>query len=279
MQYSDLHIHSNYSDGILSVEEIIKYSAEKGLKYIAVTDHDTVESQIEIKNKWINKEVGIIPAIELSTEYKNKEVHILGYFIDIFNEELISNLNLIKSSRIERAKKIISNLNNIGIDIDYKDIEIVSSIGRPHIAKMLVEKGLASNTREAFQLYLVQGKPAYAERYKIPYKNALNIINKSGGISVLAHPGEIYKGISTEEIIKEFKIYGLKGIEVFHPSHDDHQINNFYNLAKKYSLNITGGSDCHGSKVNDCFLIGSSGLNECLTNKFIKQNINKIWRK
>lgn len=279
MQYSDLHIHSNYSDGILSVEEIIKDSIEKGLKYIAITDHDTVESQYEIKNKWLNKDIGIIPALELSTEYKNKEVHILGYFIDVFNDELISNLNKIKSSRIERAKKIISNLNNIGIDIDFRDLNIVSSIGRPHIAKMLVEKGLASNTKEAFQHYLIQGKPAYAERYKISYKDAIGIINNSGGLPVLAHPGEIYRGIPTEEIIKEFKIYGLKGIEVFHPSHNDHQINNFYNLAKKYSLSITGGSDCHGSKVDDCFVIGSIGLDQCLTNKFIKQNINKIWRK
>lgn len=272
MRYSDLHIHSSFSDGKLLPEQIINIAIEKKLKYIAITDHDTIESQYIVEENKFPDKINVIPGLEISTEYMHREIHLLGYFIDIKNNELKQNLNKVKVSRIERAKEIIDRLNELDINIEFKEISKTSSIGRPHIAKLIVEKGFANNTKEAFQLYLIQGKPGYAERYKIDYKKALKLINDSGGIAVLAHPGEIYKGLAIERIIKEFKVYGLKGIEVFHPSHSSIQINDFYNLAKKYSLAITGGSDCHGFKINNNLLIGTFGLNEELTEKFLNQN-------
>lgn len=271
MQFSDLHIHSRYSDGMLWPEQIVDIASKKGLRYISITDHDTVDSQRlnEVLSKKHN--ISIIPGLELSTEYMEREIHILAYFVDIYDMRLNEFLNKARESRMNRARDIIDKLNSINIDIAYEEVaEEGITIGRPHIAKALVSKGYASNVKEAFQLYLVKDKPAYVGRYKIDFRHALRLINDCSGIAVLAHPGEIYKGISLEYLIKEFKVYGLKGVEVFHPSHSLKQTNDYYNLAKKYSLLITGGSDCHGSVIETESILGTYGLDQNLTNKFIR---------
>lgn len=271
MQFSDLHIHSRYSDGLLWPEQIVDEAIKKGLSCISITDHDTVDSQYITRINRDENNITIVPGIELSTEYKENEIHILGYFLDIDNLDLVSVLNNIKESRVERAKTIISKLNNLNIDINFDEVYSEGvTIGRPHIAKLLVSKGISSTPKEAFMQYLIKDRPAYVARYKINYKEALRLIKSCNGISVLAHPGEIYKGIPIEHIIKEFRVYGLNGIEVFHPSHSLKQVNDYYNLAKKYSLVISGGSDCHGIVCNNNLLIGSSGLDSNLTNKFLK---------
>lgn len=271
MQFSDLHIHSRYSDGILSPKEIIKISNEKGLKCISITDHDNVEAQAEAEEFSVGTDTTIIPGIELSTEYMEREIHILGYFINCKNISLINELEKIKKVRRDRALEIMKKLNQLNIDISYADInEDITCIGRPHIAKILVKKGYVSNVKEAFQQFLIKGKPAYVERYKINYKDVLKLICDCGGIAALAHPGEIYRGIALESLIKEFKVYGLRGLEVFHPSHSTAQVNSFYNIAKKYSMTITGGSDCHGMTSENGLLLGTCGLNEELINKFLR---------
>lgn len=271
MQFSDLHIHSRYSDGALWPEEIIKISYNKGLKCISITDHDTIDSQIAIENISEHFDVKVIPGVELSTEYLSREIHILGYFIDYNNIDLISNLEKVKVYRKNRAIDIISKLQQLNMDVSFDEICINNNcIGRPHIAKALVAKGYVNSTKEAFHQFLIKGKPAYVERYKINYKDALKLICSCGGVPVLAHPGEVYKGIQIEALIKEFKVYGLKGLEVYHPAHSIIQTNKFYNLAKKYSLVITGGSDCHGVEHQKELLLGSCGLSEELTNKFLK---------
>lgn len=273
MQYSDLHIHSRYSDGTLWPEEIVNIAAKKGVKCISITDHDTIDSQYDLRGLESNS-IRIIPGVELSTEYDEKEIHILGYFIEIDNKELNHAFEQVKLSRRNRAVQIINKLNELGLDVNFDEISTeTTSIGRPHIAKLLVEKGYAKNVKEAFQHYLIKGKPAYVGRYKIDYKQALKLISNANGIPVLAHPGEIYKGISLEELVKEFKVYGLKGLEVFHPSHSSREANDYYNLAKKYSLAITGGSDCHGVYVREDLLIGTVGIDENLTNKFLRTKI------
>lgn len=275
MQFTDLHIHSTISDGMLSPKEIVIIAKKKGIRCISVTDHDTVDSQKILSKLIKDKDLIIVPGIEISTEYKGNEIHILGYFMDINNKSLNDNLKVLQGSRKERAIDILKKLQCINISISTEEINInKSSIGRPHIANALVEKGYATTVKNAFNQYLIKGKPAYVDRYKLNYKEALGLIKDSGGISVLAHPGEIYKGEKIENIIKEFKVYGLKGIEVFHPSHSTTEINDYYNLAKKYSILITGGSDCHGILVNNELLLGTYGLNENLTNKFLKSNNN-----
>jgi 3',5'-nucleoside bisphosphate phosphatase len=274
MQYADLHVHSTFSDGLLSPEEILKISYKRGIKYISITDHDTIESQYAVEEFFSIGEPIVIPGVELSIDYEGYEVHILGYFINIYNNGLVEELDRVKLARVSRAENIIDKLNKINVNISQRDIEIdkFASIGRPHIAKILVDKGYANNVKEAFYQYLSKGKPGYADRYKIHYKKALELITTANGIPVLAHPGEIYKGLSVEKLLKDLKVYGLKGIEVFHPSHSDSDTNKFYNLSKKLNLQITGGSDCHGSYVDNKIQMGITGLNEVLTQKLLAQN-------
>ena len=268
MIYSDLHIHSSYSDGSLTPKNIIDIAVQKKLNSISITDHDSISAYYEALK--ICQEVTLIPGIELSTEFDGHEVHFLGYFIDVYNEELVKVLNAIHKERVNRVYNTIDRLRNLNIDISNSDIQIdnLVSVGRPHIAKLLVEKGYVASLREAFHLYLAKGKPAYIERYKINYRDALKLIKDSGGIAILAHPGELYKGIDLEKLLKNLKVYGLHGIEVFHPSHCNKDINKFYNIARKYRLVISGGSDFHGGNSKPEKSIGAIGLDLSLTTKF-----------
>lgn len=268
LKYCDLHIHSSFSDGKLTPEEIVDKATEKGVKCISITDHDNIDSQYICRNYY--RELVIVPGIELSTEINGIEIHILGYFIDIDNENLIKAVEDLKRARVDRAIRIVSKLKSLGIDVDLDNIikNGGETVGRAHIANEIVSTGYESNYKSAFNKYLIQGKPAYEKGKKLTYKEALKLVNDSGGIAVLAHPGKIYRRFEVEKIIKELKYYGLSGIEVYHSSHSPSQTNLFYNLSKKYKLLITGGSDFHCDK-SECG-IGSEGISEELFNKLIR---------
>lgn len=269
MKYADLHIHSCYSDGTMTPEEIINSAQEKGVKFISITDHDTIASQYVTKNKW--KDINIIPGIELSTEFQELEIHMLGYNLDIENEKLKEVVNKLNKCRINRIEEILFELKKHGIHLELEDLDIDlnCTVGRSHIANAMVEKGYFDNYKTAFISYLVKGKPAYVKGFKLNYKDALELIDTAGGIPVLAHPGQIYRGMGIEKVIKDLKCYGLKGIEVYHPSHTKDQTNYFYNLATKYKIAITGGSDYHGKGSLHDTGLGSYGINELLLNKII----------
>ncbi|WP_042439341.1 PHP domain-containing protein [Clostridium amazonitimonense] len=275
MQYADLHLHSYYSDGLFSPEEIVKKAMDKNIRYISITDHDTINYNIN-DLKINSKSTLLIPGIELSSEYLDEEVHILGYFIDTKNKKLQEYLNLIQNARVYRVEEMLRKLRTHNICIDFHELDISNSnsIGRAHIAKAMISKGYVKNFKEAFYNYLSKNRCAYVPRYKIPYKDALGLIKDIGGISSLAHPGEIYKGISLEAMVKDFKAYGLTSIEVFHPSHNSKETNDYYNLSSKYKFLITGGSDCHGNDINGELLMGTYGLSEKLMNKIIKYMFN-----
>ena len=266
MKFADLHIHSTFSDGTLTPEEIVKIAKMEGLKSISITDHDCISSQYIIEK---SENINIISGIELSSEINGLDIHILGYFIDYKNEDLINTVNKLKQSRVERVEEILFKLKKENIFIEMEELEVksTSSIGRSHIANAMVKKGYFDNYKTAFINYLVQGKPAFVKGYKLDYKCALETIIKAGGIAVLAHPGQIYKNLEIESLVKELKCFGLEGIEVYHPSHNKEQNNKFYNLAKKYKLLVTGGSDYHGKGCHNEKLIGSYGIDEKLLNK------------
>ncbi|WP_238882611.1 PHP domain-containing protein [Clostridium sp. YIM B02551] len=269
MKYADLHIHSTYSDGKLTPEEIVELAMRRKINYISITDHDTLESQYITENMYDN--LSIIPGIELSTEFNDIEIHILGYFIDIKNSHLLGLMDDLKVSRSKRVEVILDKLNKIDIKIDFSDLNAnkLCSLGRAHIASALVKKGYADTFKSAFVNYLIEGKPAYVKREKLPYKEILDIIEYSGGISVLAHPGEMNRPMELENTIKRLKCHGLKGIEVFHPSHNCEKINCIYNFASKYKLLVTGGSDCHTIVSKEESIIGEYGINECQLNKLL----------
>lgn len=273
MKYADLHIHSNYSDGIKSPEEIISMAIEKGTKYISITDHDSIASQYVLNNTY--EGLNIIPGIELSTEYRDMELHILGYFFDIENNELNELVKSLNTERVKRVENILHRLKRHDINLALEDlaVDIDATIGRSHIANAMVEKGYFDNYKSAFRSFLVKGKPGYVKGFRLNYKDCIEAINKANGVAILAHPGQIYRKMEVENILKELKCFGLKGIEIYHPSHSKEDINKFFNLSCKYKLSITGGSDYHGRSIGyEEIGVGGYGLNEKQLHKFIQLN-------
>lgn len=274
MKYADLHIHSSFSDGCLSPEEIVKEAKDKGIKYISITDHDTISSQYITKQNIYG--INIIPGVEFSSEYKGTEIHILGYYIDVENESIKELVELLQQLRLARSRQIIKKLKDNDIFISMDDLLNQGNhvIGRGNIASELIKKGYVKTYKEAFNKYLMKGRLAYVEGYKIDYKRILKAIKDSNGISVLAHPGKMYRSIQIESVIKDMKGYGLKGIEVYHSAHTKEQTNYLYNLSKKHKLIITGGSDFHTMNSNSSVL-GSQGLNKLLMEKLINYKLKQ----
>ncbi|WZL74906.1 PHP domain-containing protein [Clostridiaceae bacterium 35-E11] len=256
----DMHVHTSASDGIFSPREIVDWGVKLGMKAIAITDHDTIDGvkeAIEISKKY--SDFMMIPGIEFSTFYNDIEVHVLGYFIDFANNIIVEITNKIKEQRLERSKKIIQRLRNLQYDVDFAEVCEQSNkgaIGRPHIARILVSKGYVASIEEAFEKLLGRGKPAYAERFKLNVEEAIKIIREAKGIPVLAHPGLIDKTINIETLIHK----GFKGIEVFHTKHSTEDSKKYLDLAKKFHLFVTGGSDYHDILINGVPSIGSVGI-------------------
>lgn len=242
---ADLHIHTTASDGRLSPVEIISAALKAGLTEISITDHDTVAGLLEI-NKCENQLLTIIPGIEFSTEFPCHEVHILGYNIDIFHNELTKELVRLAEERLKRVQKIVVRLNALGYDINYEHVlEFAGgtkAVGRPHVARALLEKGYFEAVSDVFTELLAKNGPAYIPHYKLNLKAALALIKAAGGTTVLAHPGLI----ESDDIVFEVINAGIDGIEVYHPTHASWQVSKYLELAKKYNLLITGGSDFHG---------------------------------
>src|SRR6056297_757904 len=222
----DLHMHSTYSDGTLSPEELVKKSAERGLEVISLTDHDTTAGIAEAAKAAENYGIEFVPGIEISTYRGEAEYHILGYFIDIKNKDLKKLSDEIIQSRIDRTKKIVSKLSEMGHQLDFEDIKEYASgvsIGRPHIARALVKKGYVETVADAFTDELIGGgSPAYVEKKKVRTETAVRTILNAGGIPVIAHPFLINHGNPLlKKDIEKLKEAGLKGIEVYQSKHDE----------------------------------------------------------
>jgi len=273
MEY-DLHVHTNASDGLFSPPEIIDMAYKAGLKGIAITDHDTLEGLAQAQAYLGEKQIPMefIPGVELNTEYKQTEIHILGYYIDYQQGKLVNYLAQIKKQRGARAEQMVEKLNNLGFDVSFAQVESLAqgdSIGRPHIAMALIEKGYVSSVEEAFEKLLGQGKPAYVPRYKFLPQEAIALIKEAGGIAVLAHPGLVKEQRCVAEILK----MGLDGIEVFYPQHTQEEIDYFLHLSRSNKLIITGGSDFHGiAESKKGKSLGLCGLDEYYYGEF-KQSV------
>ncbi|MFH1359822.1 MAG: PHP domain-containing protein [Candidatus Omnitrophota bacterium] len=245
-KFADLHIHTQYSDGTLSCQDIITESLQAGLACISITDHDSLDGikPTMALAKEVNLEV--ISGIELSSEINGKDIHILGYFIDEENQALLQTLKKIQQIRIERIKKMIQKLKEL--DIGNIHLEEVCSLGaskalgRPHLAACLEQKGYVSSIKEAFDRFLAEGKPAYVKKYKQSPQEAIDSIRQADGLAVLAHP----MVSDVDDLIPAFVEAGLKGLEIFYPGYQEKTIQYYEGLAQKYQLLITGGSDSHG---------------------------------
>jgi len=245
-RFADLHLHTNFSDGTYSPEDLVVKALDNGLNCISLTDHDTVEGLERTISYGDKKGIEVIPGIEVSAQFDSVEVHILGYFIDYKSDFFLERLKELKLIRVERIYRIAEKLNNLGLNISAKDILSLaegSTVGRLHVAKALLSKGFVNSIYEAFDKYIGDNGPAYVLGFRFTPKDAIDFIKKAKGIPVLAHPYVF----NNDEIILEFIKSGLLGLEVYYPEHSQGEVNFYLNMAKEHNLLVTGGSDCHGS--------------------------------
>lgn len=251
MQAIDLHVHSTFSDGTLTPTQLVALALKSNLEAFALTDHDTTEGINEALEAAKGSVLEVIPGIEFSTEYRGKDIHILGYYINPNNENFISKVKEFRDSRETRNKKMCKKLNELGIDIDYDSFTKEypdSVITRAHYAKYMVAHGFIKYMDEAFEKYIGDDCPGFVPREKITPTQAVSLIIACGGIPVLAHP-ILYKlsDSDLEELVASLKKSGLKGIETIYSTNSQTDERLIRKLASKYKLLITGGSDFHGN--------------------------------
>lgn len=252
----DLHIHSTASDGSLTPSELLEMAVQLGLKAIAITDHDTLSGSVAALTAGIPSALRFLTGIEISAAAPpgfqlSGSIHILGYGIDPENASLNSLLGVLKTSRENRNPQIIARLGELGFRLDADELsQIVGDAvaGRPHIAQLMVAKGMAESIDDAFNRFLGKNKPAYVEKFRVPMTEAIAAINHAGGIAVLAHPYlcGLNEPDEFERFLKTLQSMGLRGIEAFYPGHSEADTDTYCRLAAKYDLIITGGTDYHG---------------------------------
>lgn len=257
----DLHLHTNASDGVLSPERLVARAAELGLSFIAITDHDSVEGIAPaLAAAQSHPGLAVIPGVEISTDVPRGEVHMLGYFIDYGNAALQDTLARLRLSRIQRAKSMVEKLNRLGVGITWQRVQELaqnSSVGRPHLAQAMLEKGYITSHQEAFTKYIGREGPAYVEREKMTPREAAELIARSGGLPVLAHPGDIPQ---VETLLAELRPAGLVGLEVFYNGYAPPKVQELKRLAQRHRLIPCGGSDYHGLGADFEREIGSLGV-------------------
>lgn len=249
MQKTDLHTHTSFSDGHLNPEELLLKASSQGIEVISITDHDSVNA-FEIAKSYADKfGIEVIPGVEISSDIRDSEVHILGYFIDPQNKELEHYLHFFREERYKRAIRIVEKLNILGLKITMDDVleqANNSAIGRPHIAQALLLNEQVKSYFEAFYKYLGNHAPAYERKVHLSPQSAFKIISDAGGLSFIAHPGNM-----PEILIKELIDAGVDGIEVVHPSHTPERVKFYRGIVNEYFLLESGGSDYHGGKRED----------------------------
>lgn len=266
----DLHIHSNASDGTFSPAEIVHQAQVLRLGAIAITDHDTLDGAKAAREMIPRPSVEILTGIEISAEsppfYRCPgSFHILGYGIRLDDPPLNRTLTVLQEARKNRNPRIIERLREMGLPITLE--EVIASvgdaqIGRPHIARVMLQKGFVASIDEAFDRYIGTHGPGYVGKYRIPCEDAVGLIRGAGGIPVLAHPGLLKPDTEApfDRMISMLKEMGIEGIEVYYPEHSVSQTEYYSDIARRYDLMITGGSDFHGAIKPDIPLGGGEGF-------------------
>jgi len=243
--FADLHLHTLFSDGTFTPEELAQRGAQVGLVAMALTDHDTVEGCARMAQACQTLGMEFIPGAELTAEFEGHEVHLLGYFLDDQQPKLLAEIKKFQTVRQERIVEMVSKLNKLGIPLRAETVfELANcrSPGRPHVGRALAQEGLCSSMDEAFERFLKKGRPAWVPKYRISAFDAMDLIHQAGGLAVLAHPGLN----RCDQIIPHLAGNGLDGLECFHTKHSSTQSEYYLALAQRLNLAVTGGSDCHG---------------------------------
>ncbi|MDZ7370085.1 MAG: PHP domain-containing protein [candidate division KSB1 bacterium] len=252
--FVDLHLHSVYSDGLLTPKQIIEEAQRRGLKAVSITDHDAVAGVEEALTFGSLLGVEVIPGIEISVLHQGVEIHLLGYYIDSSSAAIAGYIELLAESRRERAQKIVQALEKEGINIAYEMVLQKANgapIGRPHIAQVMVEEGYVFSVYEAFQKYLGENRSGDIPKFSLSLRHAVEIIKDAGGLVFWAHPATTPV---PEELLPLLLACGLDGIEVIHPKHPPEKQAQFADWAKRFRLLQSGGSDCHGGREGNLML-------------------------
>jgi predicted metal-dependent phosphoesterase TrpH len=243
--FADLHLHTFFSDGTFSPEEVAAHGKRHHLAALALTDHDTVEGCDRMAAACQAAEIEFIPGTELTAEQDGNELHILGYFLDTHNPKLLSEIVKFQTVRQNRIREMVACLNQLNVPLNADDVFALAncrSPGRPHVARAMVKAGLVGSLDEAFERYLKKGRPAWVPKMKMSARDGVDLIHQAGGLAVMAHPGLN----RTDESIPALVEAGLDGIECFHTKHSTSTSEHYLEIADQYKLLVTGGSDCHG---------------------------------
>lgn len=266
IKYADLHTHTTASDGLHTPTENILMAKKAGLHAIAITDHDTVSGLEEAIEAGRKEGVLVVPGVEISTVANGQDIHVLGYFINYEDETFLQHLHKLKETRSRRNNKLVERLQQLGLAITMEEVHEKAlrdstsrTIGRPHIADVLVSKGYVGNIREAFDKYLGRDGKAYINPPRIQPLNAVDWIHQAGGKAIVAHPG-LYKD---QTVVDALIQRGIDGIEVYHSDHSSEEEAHYLNIANQNGLIVTAGSDFHGQRSGEVFhgAIGSKKIN------------------
>lgn len=245
MKFADLHLHTNFSDGTYSPEELAANGKKHDLTAMALTDHDTVEGCQRMQQACSGYGIEFIPGTELTAELSGIEVHLIGYFIDITNPKLLLDIAEFQRVRQERIREMVAKINNLNIPLQVEAVFKIAncrSPGRPHVGRALVQGGFCINMDEAFDRFLKKHRPAFVPKAKMSALQSIELIHQAGGLAVMAHPALN----QSDEIIPKLVESGLDGIECFHTKHSPGDSRHYMKMAARYKLLVTGGSDCHG---------------------------------
>ena len=245
MKFADLHLHTHFSDGTFSPEELTGHARRLGFAALALTDHDSVEGCAPMAAACSAVGIEVITGTELTAEHNDIEVHLLGYFLDTQNQKLLAEIAKFQSVRQNRIREMVAKLNQLNVPLQAESVFALAnckSPGRPHVARALVKAGLCKSSDEAFERFLKKNRPAWVPKAKMSALDGVELIHQAGGLAVMAHPGLN----RTDEIIPALVDAGLDGIECFHTKHSTKTAERYLEIADKFHLLVTGGSDCHG---------------------------------
>lgn len=271
----DLHVHTTASDGSLTPSQVVREAANSGVYLLGIADHDCTDGVREAEQAGRSSGIAVIPAVELSVGSGPREIHVLGYWIDVEQAELQAALARLRSARDTRNDRIVQRLRELGAPIDLERVKEIGgdgSVGRPHIAYALVEAGHVSSIGEAFGRFLARGKPGYVGRDRLSPAEASEVIIAAGGLPVLAHPAKIGPRAAIEEILDQ----GMRGVEVYHSDHNDVNSQMLLALAKERGLVVTGGTDSHGPLADRPLAIGNLDIPDWVGEQFL-QHAPKAW--
>lgn len=242
---ADLHLHTHFSDGTYSPEELAGHAGRVGLEAVALTDHDTVDGCERMATACAALGLEFVPGVELTAELDDREMHLLAYFVETRNPGLRVELERCQRVRQQRIHEMVERLNELGVPLEARTVFALAncqSPGRPHVARAMVQQGLCPSLDEAFERFLKKHRPAWVPKLKISALDAIELTHRAGGLAVLAHPG-LNK---VDHLITTLVRAGLDGLECFHTKHPAATAEHYLALARRHGLLVTGGSDCHG---------------------------------